>query len=737
MENNKFSLTDVLNLYTIDDINAFQRLNGILSFEGSRLKFSDIKRDWAMFGGNESNNSVIGILANGDNGIIERVTNAIDAVIEYEKEKHKIGSAKTPDAVVSKAFPNYYAMKKKLAETDESKLNFKDAGNRVMIVANDGISTTRPTFDIIDTGIGIAGDDFEDTILSLNHGNKISADKGYLIGAFGQGGSTSMSFSNATIIISKKDNKYFFTIVRLCHSIEIKNDFYVYLADDQKILELEDDSVLETFCPEIQEFLKSPSGTIVRMVDTSISKQFRDNEITKPGMLIDFVNTQLFNVGIPVKISDNRLDYKSNSSKQNRYSYGSYLKLKTSDHVYLNGSTTIEHKNRDFKIDYYVLLPIEKEKWGVVSERKAVFNQFNVTLDPIIYTVNGQTISSERYQKLANRGLSFLNYSLLVIIDLDSLGSEKYQFITTDRARLKDYDLTQGFIDKVVQKICDVQDLKDINDVIAQLSVDADVDKGLIDDIAADVKKDYLKFAVPKDHIPVHQVNPNPPGPTPDPEYFDEIKCLDITTTKNKYYKDEVVSIMVKTLARKHVNNDEIIDVFVDGKYASNIDKNSFNGRIQFSFLAKDHNPGMHNIQFAYQKDLLNPMESEVFVFEILDENTPEKDPKKAFSGLNLKIQMLNDAEVICEINKNESEEEKSIVVKMFMQHELLKNEIYGRYASLDETKKLQKELIKPIALFALFAGENYDDRTIEEKNKLIISLAKSLIRSKTTKVEY
>ena len=37
-----------------------------------------------MFGGNESNNSVIGILANGDNGIIERVTNAIDAVIEYE-----------------------------------------------------------------------------------------------------------------------------------------------------------------------------------------------------------------------------------------------------------------------------------------------------------------------------------------------------------------------------------------------------------------------------------------------------------------------------------------------------------------------------------------------------------------------------------------------------------------------------------------------------------------------------
>ena len=98
---------------------------------------------------------------------------------------------------------------------------------------------------------------------------------------------------------------------------------------------------------------------------------------------------------------------------------------------------------------------------------------------------------------------------------------------------------------------------------------------------------------------------------------------------------------------------------------------------------------------------------------------------------------MLNDAEVICEVNKNETDEEKLIVVKLFMQHELLKNEIYGRYASLDETKKLQRDLIKPIALFALFAGDNYDDRSVEEKNKLIISLAKALIRSKVNKLDY
>ena len=733
----KFYLKDILSLYTINDINAFQKMNGILSLDESRMKYDDIKDDWSLFGGNISNNSVIGILANGDNGIIERLTNAIDAVIELEKEKNSITSAKNPDTVISKAFPKYSAMKKELSETEESKLNPKDAADRVMLLANDGISTTRPTFDIIDTGTGIKGKDFSSTILSLNHGNKISSEKGYLIGAFGQGGSTSMSFSNATLIISKVEGKYYFTIVRLCHSVDTKNDYYVYLADKGNIIELDDDRGSTQYSLEIDTFLNSLSGTLVRMIDTSISKQFRDNEITKPGMLIDFINTQLFNVGVPIKVTDYRRDYSENSSKQNRYSHGSFLKLKTSKYVVLSGQTTIEHKNRGFNIEYYVVLPKDRTKWGSVKEKKDVMNQFNVTLDPIIYTVNGQTISSERYQKIGNRGLSFLNYSLLVEINLDSLGSEKYQFITTDRARLKDYDLTQGFIDKVINNICNVQELKSINEEIAKLSVNAEFDKGLIDELTAEIKKDYIKFAVPKDHIPVHVTNPHHPGNTSDPDYFDEIKWLEITTTKNRFYKDEIVSFFVKTDARKHINSGEKIDVFVDGKIINNFDKNCFNGRIQFSFLASEHEPGKHQIQFSYFKNPLEPIESEKYDFEIIDEITPVRNPKIEFSGLNLSIKFLNDAEVICEVIKNDSDENKSIIIKLFMKHELLKNEIYGRYASLDETTKIQNELVKPIALFVLFAAEDYDNRTIDEKNKLIISLSKSLIRSKLSRIDY
>lgn len=50
-------------------------------------------------------------------------------------------------------------------------------------------------------------------------------------------------------------------------------------------------------------------------------------------MLNDYLNTELFNVGLPVKIIENRADYTSNEHLQNRSVYGSQLKLKTSKNM--------------------------------------------------------------------------------------------------------------------------------------------------------------------------------------------------------------------------------------------------------------------------------------------------------------------------------------------------------------------------------------------------------------------
>ena len=205
----------------------------------------------------------------------------------------------------------------------------KDAEDQVILVVNDGSRSNKPTIDIIDKSTGLLGSEFDKTILSINHGNKLSRDKSYLIGAFGQGGSTSLPFTYATIIMSKKDNQISFTIIKSVELTDFKNIVYVYMTINGLIPEV-DFSNFESEDKYLNDFINnSDSGTIVRMVESEISKRFRDNEVTKPGMLGDYLNTELFNVGLPVKVIENRESYKGNVHLQNRYIYGSQLKLKT------------------------------------------------------------------------------------------------------------------------------------------------------------------------------------------------------------------------------------------------------------------------------------------------------------------------------------------------------------------------------------------------------------------------
>src|SRR5207302_38530 len=68
------------------------------------------------------------------------------------------------------------------------------------VLQNSGISSA-PTIDVIDEGIGIAPSAFPSTILSLQSGNKIT--KWYLIGAFGQGGASTLAFCEYVLIMSR------------------------------------------------------------------------------------------------------------------------------------------------------------------------------------------------------------------------------------------------------------------------------------------------------------------------------------------------------------------------------------------------------------------------------------------------------------------------------------------------------------------------------------------------------
>ena len=102
------------------------------------LKYEDISEHWKFVGNNPSNASVINMLRKGEKGLIERITNGIDAVIE-KKVSESFGTLPSNSAaVIKKAFPEYYERCEKIRKGLVDSNHVCDAGNQVMVAVSDG-----------------------------------------------------------------------------------------------------------------------------------------------------------------------------------------------------------------------------------------------------------------------------------------------------------------------------------------------------------------------------------------------------------------------------------------------------------------------------------------------------------------------------------------------------------------------------------------------------------------------
>ena len=223
---------------------------------------------WTPVGGYKDNIATINIGTDPAAGLAERITNAIDAVIELEWQKQ----GKPTDIVSPRtASENWFNLKDgKLRSIDNaSDKKIQELARKIKVTLRDSERENYPTVEIRDQGIGIKGDDFSKTILSLHGQNKIS--KLFLMGAYGQGGSTALSYNNYTIIISKpaitekkEKAKTSWTIVRI-NPGNINSDkleWFEYCVDSANgqpfNIELED----KDFTP----------GTLVRHIGMDLGK---------------------------------------------------------------------------------------------------------------------------------------------------------------------------------------------------------------------------------------------------------------------------------------------------------------------------------------------------------------------------------------------------------------------------------------------------------------------------------
>lgn len=190
------------------------------------------------FGARANNRGAIEVAADAARSAIERVTNAFDALLELEHKKH---NGKPDCRTPREASEAWLGVPKKDGLSGLTTKERQDLALNVVVRLEDGDGPQSRILTVIDHGIGIEPARMKETILSLNESNKIQ--KHYLAGTYGQGGSSTLFFSEYVLIASRAygTDQIGFTIVRYedLPADDYKTGRYVYLVYGGDVLKVD------------------------------------------------------------------------------------------------------------------------------------------------------------------------------------------------------------------------------------------------------------------------------------------------------------------------------------------------------------------------------------------------------------------------------------------------------------------------------------------------------------------
>ena len=363
--------------------------------------------EWKPVGGRDNNSGPINVAADPGRSLVERLTNAIDAVLEREHESHSgKPECRTPREAASAwlGIPSEGLS----ALTPRQRQTFAD-NITIRITSGDERKEAR-TVEVRDFGIGITPERMPQTILSLNEGNKWQ--KHYLAGTFGQGGSSTFATSAYTIIASRYNDHPIvgFTVVKYrdLPPDQFKTGHYVYLT-------------LNGALPQVETPAKDfPRGTQAKHFGYDLSAY---SAKIGPASVYGLLQETLFDPIIPIWL-DSRIHDIRRVIKGSRNA--------------LNGATDEgDEESRNQKLShnmkmFYVTLgefgQIGVEYWVLerpTKETKLPTAAYVNPKKPIILTINGQ--NQEEMTSLLIRKdaeLPYLTQRLICHIDCNLLNPE-------------------------------------------------------------------------------------------------------------------------------------------------------------------------------------------------------------------------------------------------------------------------------------------------------------------------
>jgi hypothetical protein len=434
--------------------------------------FGKLQLHWHAYGNKTSNYSTIGLASKPGRSLTERITNGIDAVLEG----HSLNAATTPTSPQS-AVNEWFGRPYSSADAGIFNWKYEQGSNdrKVGVILSDSGKREAPTIDVLDYGVGISADNFPSTILSLQEGNKIK--KKYLVGAFGQGGSSTLAFCDYVFIVSRNiqnPNIVSFTVIKeITLDEDYKENCSAYLAltnqaGEETVPSFSMNEAIQLYDEnEKLRMNQLMNGTLVRHI------AFRLTNISKPlspfeGNLYHYLHCSLFDPLIPFQI----IDMRNKASIRQEISTGSrnrLMKIVAKSEGELDGSNTKYKLYRPFafirpfgavtpcvKIEYWVIFNYEKKKNKKTGEEyedlRTDSNALYVQKKHFaVFALNGQNQGELTISQLTkDLDLGEVSKHLVIHIDVTEAPKNiKNQLFTTNREMLKDGEVLESIKEEI------------------------------------------------------------------------------------------------------------------------------------------------------------------------------------------------------------------------------------------------------------------------------------------------
>lgn len=421
---------------------------------------------WRPVGDNEANYGLINIGSDPGNALIERVTNAIDGVIEREALRHVNKKRGSVPATPREAVEQWFGVPGGRVANLGDPTKRQPLADNVVVTLIDGDHKRRPSVMIRDRGVGLTPSLIPTTILSLSGTNKI--DKPYLTGAYGQGGSTVLAFSpGGTLFVSRRQPDLLhngqadvvavtFAKYEELDPAKNKNGRYAYLVTKNREVPHVPATLLGDFEP----------GTCVIHFNLGIDRySARMTQLT--GSLWWLLQNALFDPVLPIWAEDARPGMLGGKKKERRTIAGNYTRLMDDRRDRIEHSDSVdvhlEHASGAtvVKVNYWVVR--SKFDGGSAQPIDAYVDPYQ----PIAYTYFGQTHGTDERRFTSERlQLPYLAKFLILQVELDHLlPAARRELLSSTRDRLKRTPFFFEMRERICAALAEDEELIRLNDV--------------------------------------------------------------------------------------------------------------------------------------------------------------------------------------------------------------------------------------------------------------------------------